>query len=73
VELAQHDTNANQSYLPRASISVTEMRNFLRISVVLSPAAGWLTMVASERGGEGIWGGVAGTAGYLGEAEISRA
>jgi hypothetical protein len=30
-------------------------------------------MVTSERGGEGVRGGVAGAAGYLGEAEIARA
>jgi hypothetical protein len=37
---------------------------FLRIVLILSPAAGRLTMVVSERGGEGVRGGVAGAAGY---------
>ena len=43
------------------------------IVVALSPAAGWLTVVASERGGEGVRGGVAGTPCYLGEAEVGGA
>ena len=41
--------------------------------MVLSPSAGRLTMVAAERGGEGVGGAVAGAAGYLGEAEVARA
>jgi hypothetical protein len=41
--------------------------------VVLPPSAGRLTVVAPERGGEGVRGAVAGAAGYLGEAEVARA
>jgi hypothetical protein len=40
--------------------------------MVLTPATRRLTMVASERGGEGVRGGVAGTAGNLGNAEVAR-
>jgi len=47
--------------------------DLLRVLVVLSPAARRLTMVASERGGEGVRGGVAGAAGYMGEAEVAGA
>ena len=41
--------------------------------MVLSPLAGRLTMVAPERGGEGVRGAVASAVGYLGEAEVARA
>src|ERR1700677_3860122 len=48
-------------------------RDRLRILVVLSPSAGRRTVVAPERGGEGVRGAIAGAAGYLGEAEVARA
>ena len=41
--------------------------------MLVSPAAGRLTMVASERGGERVRGGVAGAVGYLGEVEVAGA
>lgn len=40
--------------------------------MILSPAAGRLTVVSSERGGEGVRGGVPSAAGYLGEAQSSK-
>ncbi|MCU1493791.1 MAG: hypothetical protein JWO62_1555 [Acidimicrobiaceae bacterium] len=57
----------------RPAVGSAEIADRLRILVVLSPAAGRLTMVASERGGEGVRRGVAGAAGYLGEAEFAGA
>jgi len=47
--------------------------DLLRIPVVLPPATGRLTMMASECGGESVRRGVAGAVGYLGEAQVAGA
>ncbi len=43
------------------------------ICVLVSPSARRFAVVASERGGERVRGGVAGAAGYLGEVEVAGA
>jgi hypothetical protein len=43
------------------------------IVVVQSPAAGRLTVLASERGCEGVRGRVASAAGYLSKVEVAGA
>jgi len=49
------------------------MADLLKILVVLPPAAGRLTVVASERGGEGVRRGVAREAGYQRKADVAGA